>query len=264
MLMVLACSLGPVRLLAQVSAPSTETVVIDTRAPEHAFPHYWERMFGSGRAILSLRESYRHDLRQVKQATGFDYIRFHAIFHDEIGLYDEDAQGKPVYNFSYIDQIYDGVLENKVRPFVELSFMPKKLASTNNQQPFWYHPYNSPPRDWEHSAGCVVSFPGVGDRRAENCRVQSPPCSRTASGHCEDGSLPHPQPELQRQLHLAHVRAGRDGVRSLAAAGMQHTPHKRGAGDNRRESRRGRGLAVPSAESARDRPDGRSCSSPGR
>jgi xylan 1,4-beta-xylosidase len=106
-------------------------------------------MFGSGRAVLSLRESYRRDLRQVKQATGFDYIRFHAIFHDEIGLYDEDAQGKPVYNFSYVDQIYDGLLENKVRPFVELSFMPKKLAATNNLHPFWYHPYNSPPKDWD-------------------------------------------------------------------------------------------------------------------
>ena len=86
-------------------------------------------MFGSGRAILSLRDSYRQDLRQVKQATGFEYVRFHAIFHDEVGLYDEDASGNPVYNFSYVDQIYDGLLANGVRPFVELSFMPKKLAA---------------------------------------------------------------------------------------------------------------------------------------
>ena len=48
-------------------------------------------MFGSGRAILSLRDSYRRDLREVNQATGFEYVRFHAIFHDEVGLYDEDA-----------------------------------------------------------------------------------------------------------------------------------------------------------------------------
>jgi len=40
----------------------------------------------------------------------FDYVRFHAIFHDEVGVYDEDANGKPVYNFSYVDQIYDGLL----------------------------------------------------------------------------------------------------------------------------------------------------------
>ena len=41
----------------------------------------------------------------------------------------EDAQGNPVYNLSYVDQIYDGLLANGVRPFVEISFMPKKLAS---------------------------------------------------------------------------------------------------------------------------------------
>ena len=76
---------------------------------------------------LSLRDSYRDDLREVKRATGIQYVRFHAIFQDEVGLYDEDAQGHPVFNFSYVDQIYDGLLANGVRPFVELSFMPRKL-----------------------------------------------------------------------------------------------------------------------------------------
>src|ERR1700676_1002739 len=101
--------------------PSTLTITVDTRAASHPFPHYWERMFGSGRAILSLRESYRRDLRTVKDATGFEYIRFHAIFHDEVGVYDEDHDGNAVYNFSYVDQIYDGLVENGVRPFVEIS-----------------------------------------------------------------------------------------------------------------------------------------------
>src|SRR5262249_55286326 len=73
-----------------------ETIVIDTRAQSHAFPHFWEQMFGSGRAVLSLRDSYRSDLRAVKKITGFKYVRFHAIFQDELGVYDEDAQGQPV------------------------------------------------------------------------------------------------------------------------------------------------------------------------
>ena len=77
---------------------------------------------------LNLRESYRSDLRAVKKVTDFRYVRFHAILHDEVGVYDEDEHGNPVYNFSYVDQIYDGLLKNGVRPFVEISFMPKKLA----------------------------------------------------------------------------------------------------------------------------------------
>jgi xylan 1,4-beta-xylosidase len=105
-------------------------------------------MFGSGRAILSLRDSYRRDLRTVRDATDFRYVRFHAIFHDEVGLYDEDSEGKPIYNFSYVDQIYDGLLENHIRPFVELSFMPQKLAAAPTFQSFWYKPNVSPPKDW--------------------------------------------------------------------------------------------------------------------
>jgi xylan 1,4-beta-xylosidase len=115
-------------------------------------------MFGSGRAILSLRESYRRDLREVKKATDFKYIRFHAILNDEVGVYDEDAQGNPVYNFSYIDQIYDGLLGNGIRPFVELSFMPGKLAANQTLQSFWYKPIVSPPKSWERWGGLISNL----------------------------------------------------------------------------------------------------------
>ena len=112
------------------------------------FPHFWERMFGSGRANLALRESYRDDLRTVSAATGFEFIRFHGIFDDENGVYSEDAQGNPIYNWSYADQIYDGVLKNHVRPFVELSFMPSKLSATQHTHAFWYKPFPNPPTDY--------------------------------------------------------------------------------------------------------------------
>ena len=62
-----------------------EKIEIDAQAQATPFPHYWEQMFGSGRAILSLRESYRDDLRAVKQVADFRYVRFHAILHDELG-----------------------------------------------------------------------------------------------------------------------------------------------------------------------------------
>ena len=149
----LACLIAPVaspvpQETSQQSRPQpailTETIVVDPSSPAHPFPHYWEEMFGSGRAILSLRESYRRDLREVKSATDFKYVRFHAILSDEVGIYGEDAQGNPVYNFSYVDQIYDGLLQNGVRPFVELSFMPHKLAAKEIVHPFWYGPIVAP------------------------------------------------------------------------------------------------------------------------
>jgi xylan 1,4-beta-xylosidase len=136
-----------------------EAIEINPNASSHAFPHFWEQMFGSGRAILSLRDDYRHDLRETKRITNFQYVRFHAIFQEEVGLYDEDASGKPIYNFSYVDQIYDGVLANKVRPFIELSFMPKKLASDPNAlHPFWYKQNVAPPKDWDKWEQLVETF----------------------------------------------------------------------------------------------------------
>lgn len=138
---------------------AAETIEIDANAASHPFPHFWEKMFGSGRAILTLREGYRNDLRQTESVTDIEYVRFHAIFHDEVGLYDEDKDGKAVYNFSYVDQIYDGLLQNHVRPFVEISFMPKKLAADPNAlHAFWYKQNISPPKDWNKWDQLVETF----------------------------------------------------------------------------------------------------------
>src|SRR5450631_4025443 len=140
-------------------ARAQETVEINSDAQTTAFPHFWEQMFGSGRAILTLRESYRDDVRAVKQVADFHYVRFHAILHDELGVYNEDEHGNPVYNFSYVDQIYDGLLKNGVRPFVEISFMPRKLAfNPDALHPFWYKPNVSPPKSLEAWDALMTHF----------------------------------------------------------------------------------------------------------
>ncbi len=155
---LLLLALGNRPLLAQ------DHITVDAHATTTPFPHFWEQTFGSGHAILALRQSYRDDLRTVKQATNFDSVRAHGILDDEVGLYDPDRRiinfaqtagqaGKVLdtstYNFSYVDQIYDGLLAEHVRPLVELSFMPLKLASDPTAtQAFWYRPNASPPKDY--------------------------------------------------------------------------------------------------------------------
>jgi xylan 1,4-beta-xylosidase len=128
------------------AAPTT--ISIDASASAKPFPHFWEQMFGSGRAVLALRDGYSEDLKEVHDQVGMRYVRFHAIFHDEIGVYDEDETGNPVFNFSYVDEIYDGLRARGVRPFVEISFMPYKLAARQAIQAFWYKPNVSPPKDY--------------------------------------------------------------------------------------------------------------------
>jgi xylan 1,4-beta-xylosidase len=140
------------------AAQADEAITVDAAAAAQPFPHFWEHMFGSGRAILSLREGYRQDLHAVKAITAVEYVRFHAILHDEVGVYSADAHGQPVYNFSYVDQIYDGLLANGVRPFVEISFMPKELASQDVRHTFWYHPVISPPKDYKRWDDLIEAF----------------------------------------------------------------------------------------------------------
>jgi xylan 1,4-beta-xylosidase len=154
---LLSISIGISPVEAQPLSEST-TIVVDAKASGHPFPHFWEEMFGSGRAALSLRDNYRIDMRAVKQITDFTYMRFHGIFDDDIGIYSEDGQGKPVYNFSYVDQAYDSLLAARVRPFVEVSFMPNKLAAKNMPHPFWYHPNISPPKSWASWDALVEEF----------------------------------------------------------------------------------------------------------
>lgn len=144
---------------APASSAQDRQIDIDARGPSTPFPHFWDQMFGSGRAILALRESYRADLRAVKQVSDFRYVRFHAIFHDEVGVYNEDEHGSPVYNFAYVDEIYDGLLKNGVRPAVEIGFMPKKLAfNPDALHPFWYKQNVSPPKSWERWDGLITAF----------------------------------------------------------------------------------------------------------
>ena len=161
--------------LAAVSSAQTSAsvnVTIDAKAAATPFPHFWEELFGSGRAILALRQSYRDDLLTVKAVTDFQAVRFHGIFMDDVGLYDPNAYtqnpgqtaqaaqpGQSPYNFSYIDQIYDGLLANHVRPFVELSFMPKKMASDPAAlHAFWYKQNVSPPKDYALWDAMIIAF----------------------------------------------------------------------------------------------------------
>jgi xylan 1,4-beta-xylosidase len=156
--MVLALAAGNAPGQQAAGNTAHEDIVVDAHAAGTPFPHFWEEMFGSGRANLALRDDYRKDLRLVKKVTDFQYVRFHDILDDDIGVYSEDAQGNAVYNWSYVDQIYDGLLANGIRPFVEIGFMPKALAAKVQYHAFWYKPIPSPPASYPKWDALITAF----------------------------------------------------------------------------------------------------------
>jgi len=109
---------------------------------------------GAGRANEGLRADWQQQLSTVQQEIGFKYLRFHGLLHDDMGVYTEDAKGNPSYNFQYIDPLYDALLANHIRPFVELSFMPAKLATGTNTV-FWWKANITPPKDMAKWNGLI-------------------------------------------------------------------------------------------------------------
>ena len=114
----------------------------------------WSDCVGAGRIGEGLRESWRKQLEQCHREFGFRYLRAHGLLHDEMRVYNEDKNGNPVYNFMYIDDVYDFLLSIGMKPFVELGFMPEKLASKpaaefDNGTVFWWKANVTPPAKYE-------------------------------------------------------------------------------------------------------------------
>jgi xylan 1,4-beta-xylosidase len=131
------------------SAPTS----IDTTRTIGPLPHYWEKCAGSDRTVVGLREQWRQDLIRCQRETGMQSVRCHGLFNDEMGI----APGPGNFNFLYVDQIYDFMLDHGVRPFVELSFMPQSFATSANTI-FFYRGNISPPRRWQDWSDMINAF----------------------------------------------------------------------------------------------------------
>src|SRR5271165_2900272 len=114
----------------------------------------FKKSISAGRANEGLRADWQQQLAMVQQEIGFEYIRMHGLLHDDMGVYREDAQGNPIYNWQYIDLLYDYLLSVGLRPFVELAFMPADLAS-GKQTVFWWKGNVTPPKSYEKWSALV-------------------------------------------------------------------------------------------------------------
>ena len=129
----------------------------DAKAPGTQLDHFWSKVVGAGRANEGLRSTWQEELALGAKDAGFQYVRFHGIFQDDMFVYREDRQGHPIYNFQYVDDLYDRMLAQGVRPFVELSFSPYPL-STMHGTTFWWRADGTPPSDYGKWADLVHAF----------------------------------------------------------------------------------------------------------
>jgi hypothetical protein len=103
--------------------PTAVSIAANAKSPGEPLVHFWSACVGAGRANEGLRASWLEQLKLVHDECGFQYVRFHGLFHSDMFVYHR-ANGEPVYNWQYIDDLFDRMLEIGVRPFVELGFNP--------------------------------------------------------------------------------------------------------------------------------------------
>jgi xylan 1,4-beta-xylosidase len=165
---------------------TTETVSVEDAlgCEAEANDRYYLRMTGAARAADFLREEVRQHFRQVQEDIGFEYVRFPGIFSDEMCIvlslhmakqFDEihPTAGSPLspgyidkttgdviaYNWRYVDEVIDFILSVKLRPYIELSFMPSPLAS-GDKTVFYYKANITPPKDPILWADLIRAFIG--------------------------------------------------------------------------------------------------------
>ena len=113
------------------------------------FHNHADECIGTGRMGLALHREYLDQLRLVQEEIGFSHIRGHGLFCDDMAIYqeyqNENGETCVEYNFTYLDRVMDSYREVGLRPFLELGFMPEKMAS-GDQTVFYWKGNVTPPK----------------------------------------------------------------------------------------------------------------------
>ena len=132
--------------------------------------HFWEHTVGSGHAPLALRADWQRQIKQCHDELGTRYVRFHGLLSDDVGTLICHEE-KFLYSFFNVDSVFDFLLSIGMKPFVELSFMPRALSSGGTTV-FNYQANVTPPRDYQEWAALIgklvshwVGRYGVGEVR---------------------------------------------------------------------------------------------------
>jgi xylan 1,4-beta-xylosidase len=152
-----ARDLSPAVAPSRAEREGSIAVEVDASEVVRPLPRPWRPIIGSEHLALLLRgpgpggnhvgQELAEAFRIARRELGAEMVRAHAILHDSLGVYREE-DGRPVHDFSKVDAVYERLLQTGLRPVVELSFMPRDLASEPDRTVFDYRGIISPPRDW--------------------------------------------------------------------------------------------------------------------
>jgi len=165
---------------AQAQAPSSfpVTISIDASKPIGPMKPIW-RMFGADEPNYATMKDGRKLLHEFGSLRPEDaYFRAHnlmtsgdgvpALKWGSTGMYSEDRNGNPIYNWTIIDRIIDTYRAAKMHPYLELGFMPEALSTHPEPYQHEWRPganYNAiatgwsyPPKDYKKFGDLVYNW----------------------------------------------------------------------------------------------------------
>jgi xylan 1,4-beta-xylosidase len=149
---------------AQQNGPVT--IAVDTAVKKGAFTPFWA-WFGHDEPNYTYTPNGKKLLSALQAASPVPvFMRVHnllttgdgkyALKWGSTNAYTEDADGNPIYDWKIVDQIVDSYMERKMKPFVQLGFMPEAMSSAPASVPyrhFWKpgDPYNDIYTGWTYA-----------------------------------------------------------------------------------------------------------------
>ena len=163
-------------------SPSTSTfsvtIDVDVSRPMGEFRRIW-RFFGADESNYAYMENGEKLMKELGALAPQEvYFRAHnlltsgdgtpALKWGSTGVYREDVNGTPIYDWTILDRIFDTYLMHGVRPYAQIGFMPKALSiQPEPYQHKWnpdlkyqeiYTGWAYPPRDYDKWGDLVYQW----------------------------------------------------------------------------------------------------------
>jgi xylan 1,4-beta-xylosidase len=163
---------------AQDTAEKPVTIQVDLTKDKGQLKPIWA-WFGYDEPNYTYMKDGKKLLTEISQLSKVPvYVRVHSLLVTGDGeaalkwgstnAYTEDANGKPVYNWTIVDKIFDTFIERGMKPIAQIGFMPQALST--KPEPYRHHwkpgdNYNDiylgwayPPKDYNKWAELVYQW----------------------------------------------------------------------------------------------------------
>ncbi|GAB3041752.1 GH39 family glycosyl hydrolase [Spirosoma pulveris] len=137
-------SLATADSMAQSPGPKTTSINVDLTKEKGPLKPIWA-WFGYDEPNYTYMKDGKKLLTEISKLSKVPvYVRVHSLLVTGDGeaalkwgstnAYTEDANGKPVYNWTIVDKIFDTFIERGMKPIAQIGFMPEALST--HPQPY--------------------------------------------------------------------------------------------------------------------------------